>query len=596
MVIVMPTRSDLRDEFDMADDVFALSPISASPAQPSEADYEAIRDAFMETSRGRWFLGEYAKRNRNADTSMVLDAVARIEQALAAQQRLQQQHEIQAAEQSALPEALAAIRNAITGAEAAAATALHGLALEQNLTPIRKGVRIIREISWRWREIGADSRICDLIDSQVVAIEAACDQLAAADPRAALIAAFDMIRAELDSHGEAVAAVPLEGGEIEASATDMARPAEASASETVSAPVNAEAGRPVEDVASTGAPVQVEAPIAAITASAPAAKSQAAAPAESVAAAPASPTTDADVTRVSVSNDIVAEAPAPAAPSKPVETTPQPAQVSVEPVKVAAAPAQAMGERPVMADQFALSVTDDDDLDILVVSKAEADAQDEALLELVAAEMGAPDPIEEKEFSTSSSIHFEIEDPGSVDDDIVATFVEPPAPDPKPEQPRAAAAAAAPSPAPAPPSRQALAPAPEPLPVAVARPEPVVPAPTPIAPPPAPFAQVPIALMQEPAKTTPVIQEQPKPAPIVQAQPQAAPAVREQPKPSPIVQEPPKPIAPTAMLHPLPQPIPQPSLGATLLANGLLQRPVAANDPLTPIRRMTQPEKIAFFS
>jgi hypothetical protein len=255
-----------------------------------------------------------------------------------------------------------------------------------------------------------------------------------------------------------------------------------------------------------------------------------------------------------------------------------------------------MGERPVMADQFALSVTDDDDLDILVVSKAEADAQDEALLELVAAEMGAPDPIEEKEFSTSSSIHFEIEDPGSVDDDIVATFVEPPAPDPKPEQPRAAAAAAAPSPAPAPPSRQALAPAPEPLPVAVARPEPVVPAPTPIAPPPAPFAQVPIALMQEPAKTTPVIQEQPKPAPIVQAQPQAAPAVREQPKPSPIVQEPPKPIAPTAMLHPLPQPIPQPSLGATLLANGLLQRPVAANDPLTPIRRMTQPEKIAFFS
>ena len=41
----------------------------------------------METSRGRWFLGEYAKRNRNADTSMVLDAVARIEETLAAQKQ-----------------------------------------------------------------------------------------------------------------------------------------------------------------------------------------------------------------------------------------------------------------------------------------------------------------------------------------------------------------------------------------------------------------------------------------------------------------------------------------------------------------------------
>ncbi len=63
----------------MADEAFALSPISARAAQPSEADYDAIQEAFMETSRGRWFLGEYAKRNRNADTRMVLDAVARIE-------------------------------------------------------------------------------------------------------------------------------------------------------------------------------------------------------------------------------------------------------------------------------------------------------------------------------------------------------------------------------------------------------------------------------------------------------------------------------------------------------------------------------------
>jgi len=71
----------------MANQAFALSPISARASLPSEEDYEAIREAFMETARGRWFLDEYAKRNRNSDTRMVLDAVARIEQTMAAQKQ-----------------------------------------------------------------------------------------------------------------------------------------------------------------------------------------------------------------------------------------------------------------------------------------------------------------------------------------------------------------------------------------------------------------------------------------------------------------------------------------------------------------------------
>src|SRR5258708_6402729 len=141
----------------MADEAFALSPISARASLPSEEDYEAIREAFMETSRGRWFLGEYAKRNRNADTRMVLDAVARIEESLAAHR--------QAATDSGLAEALAAIGRAVEEARAAASAALDSLALQENLAPARKGARVVREISWRWREIGADARISDLIDS-----------------------------------------------------------------------------------------------------------------------------------------------------------------------------------------------------------------------------------------------------------------------------------------------------------------------------------------------------------------------------------------------------------------------------------------------
>jgi hypothetical protein len=46
----------------MVDDAFDLSRISARPVLPGEAEYDAIREALMETSRGRWFLREYARR------------------------------------------------------------------------------------------------------------------------------------------------------------------------------------------------------------------------------------------------------------------------------------------------------------------------------------------------------------------------------------------------------------------------------------------------------------------------------------------------------------------------------------------------------
>ena len=39
------------------------------------------------------------------------------------------------------------------------------------------------------------------------------------------------------------------------------------------------------------------------------------------------------------------------------------------------------------------------------------------------------------------------------------------------------------------------------------------------------------------------------------------------------------------------------SLGSIILASGMLSKPAKpANDPLAPIRRMSQVEKIAFFS
>jgi len=191
----------------MTNESFALSPISARAAEPSEADYNAIREAFMETARGRWFLDEYAKRNRNADTGLVLDAIARIEGALAARQPVIEDR---------LPEALAAIRRAVAEAEAAASAPPDQAALATNLEPIHRGVRIIKEISWRWREIGADGRICDLIDSQLTAIEGACDQISTIDPRLELKTAFDLLKEQIEQAGTSDVTATAPGAEVAA--------------------------------------------------------------------------------------------------------------------------------------------------------------------------------------------------------------------------------------------------------------------------------------------------------------------------------------------------------------------------------------------
>jgi hypothetical protein len=64
----------------MANEPLALSEILARP--PDEADFDAACAALMATERGREFLAEYARRNRHADTQMVVGALARVEAAV----------------------------------------------------------------------------------------------------------------------------------------------------------------------------------------------------------------------------------------------------------------------------------------------------------------------------------------------------------------------------------------------------------------------------------------------------------------------------------------------------------------------------------
>jgi hypothetical protein len=381
-------RADLREEFDMADEAFALSPISARATLPREEDYAAIAEAFMETSRGRWFLTEYAKRNRNADTSMVLDAVARIEQSLTAQReetleqeaslrRLQQEEGLsaqQAAEavaaaaaaQDRLTEALAAIRSSVEAAEESAVEALDSLAVEQRLAPVRKGARVLREIAWRLREIGNDGRICDLIDSQVTVIEKGTDQFSSEEARAALRAAFAALQGRLVEFGDDAVA------ETEAAAPFPAAPEWTPTAETVEAILAQQAA---------------EAPSASLA-------------------------TPADATLTAAEAVVT-----------PPETPPAAEEAAVQEAAVQNASVQ--------------------------IAVQDADAQDEAILDMIAMEMGAPDPISDDEIADEQAPPAE---PAQILPATVANAPEPvaaPAPPPVQQVVQAPLPAAAPAPAPA---------------------------------------------------------------------------------------------------------------------------------------------------
>src|SRR5262245_11279671 len=177
----------------MANEAFALSPMSARAAEPNEQDYDAIREAFMETARGRWFLGEYAKRNRNADTRMVLDAVARIEETLAKQK---------ATADRSLSELLPAIAELVADARRRIVESLPKTDARPNTESLHRAAGVLRDVAWTLRESGADTRVCDLLDVQAKAIVDGCarmhgDQASAVDVSGGVGAALDTLMVQI---------------------------------------------------------------------------------------------------------------------------------------------------------------------------------------------------------------------------------------------------------------------------------------------------------------------------------------------------------------------------------------------------------------
>ncbi len=159
----------------------------ARPSPPSlfrNEDYDAIQAAVVETNRGRWFLSEFAKRNRSADTNILLDAIQKLHNTLVKQ--------TDSPEDPRLKNELMDIASAIasTKNEIAAMTEANGdddkitnatMELDAIVTTAEKATgdilniaEEIQEIGWTLRESGIDEKSCDALDRHATDIYTAC--------------------------------------------------------------------------------------------------------------------------------------------------------------------------------------------------------------------------------------------------------------------------------------------------------------------------------------------------------------------------------------------------------------------------------------
>ena len=169
----------------MSDEQFALSTSPASStAPPTEADYEAILAAVMETVRGRWFLSEFGRRNRQSDTRLVLAAIERLESMMRGERESPSFERIrfdirEMAKAIALTKReIAAIKpdHEHSGRIGKATEELDSIVqtTEQATSDILAAAEQIQETAWTLREQGVDEASCDEIDHRTTDIYLSC--------------------------------------------------------------------------------------------------------------------------------------------------------------------------------------------------------------------------------------------------------------------------------------------------------------------------------------------------------------------------------------------------------------------------------------
>ncbi|WP_244538748.1 hypothetical protein [Methylobacterium sp. ap11] len=147
-------------------------------------EYDVIEGAMLETARGRWFLGEFARRNRHADTDVLLQAIGRIETVVTAErgppgmERLRFDLIEMAKAISRTKSEIAAIHTPDHDQSqlGAASEALDGIVrtTERATSDILQAAEEVQEVAWTLRETGAESGVCDRLDHNATQIYTAC--------------------------------------------------------------------------------------------------------------------------------------------------------------------------------------------------------------------------------------------------------------------------------------------------------------------------------------------------------------------------------------------------------------------------------------
>ena len=160
------------------------TPVDQSQNSQDE-DYSLIEQALIQNPRGRWFLEEYLKRNRPADTQQLLGAIQRIEQSL--QKQKPEATDLDPIRMSIIEmsKAIAKTREEINSIkpdnendnQLINATEELSAIVESTETAtntILEAAEEIQESAWTMREAGADGDCCDKIDEKTTEIYTAC--------------------------------------------------------------------------------------------------------------------------------------------------------------------------------------------------------------------------------------------------------------------------------------------------------------------------------------------------------------------------------------------------------------------------------------
>ena len=169
---------------------------STTTCAPGPADYDAIFAAVMQTERGRWFLAEYARHNRRADTAEVLAAI----NSLAAMMRPVVAHPHMGkaersefggdidrlrAELADMANAIARTKNEIASIRPDAAQGGRILEATEQLDSVLRtteratsdilaAAEQVQEVAWTMREQDVASEFCDRLDGYATEIYTAC--------------------------------------------------------------------------------------------------------------------------------------------------------------------------------------------------------------------------------------------------------------------------------------------------------------------------------------------------------------------------------------------------------------------------------------